>query len=269
MKHTHPFKVFSDKVRQLSVQKSTTEGFEQMARMAKRSLYRIERMPSQRAHQDLAVSKYTDTLLSLYDGPANDLRDYVIKMLENIVAASRTEGAAVIGYGSLLSPRSRKRTLDAKRVSCLKVKGWTRTFDLPFRGTNTVLNVEPGDWLNAVAIDIDPEGLMRFYAREWSYDFVPVNLDECEFYGEDNNLHRTAYMCYSKLSSPMPPHEKYLRTCMYSCRTADASFGDQFLADFVDTTLCYHDGKKVTLSEHITNTYPEGTAGLAEKDGGY
>lgn len=202
------------------------------------------------------------------------LRYYYIKrLLANILFIDSKKKYAVVGYGSLLSPRSAARTIkNAINVAHVNVQGWERVFNLyhnVFDGN--VLNVRksPLSKINVSLIEIDAHDLAQFFIRESSYDFACINLSDMEFaYDAPKKPFEAtfAYMCVSRYDVRKQPLEHYLKTCMYSCKQVS----EQALQLFCDSTVVYHLGEEMSVRKYLNTVYGDnGIQIFSENDGGY
>jgi len=87
----------------------------------------------------------------------------------------------IFGYGSLLNPRSRDRTMKPTSVTYGTLKGYQRIYDLLI-SQGTCLNVRPneGSIIDGAVCTIDREGMMNFILREFQYNVIPVTTEEGE-----------------------------------------------------------------------------------------
>lgn len=84
----------------------------------------------------------------------------------------------VIGYGSLLNPRSAKKSLqDVVTFKPAVLSGYKRVFNIATKYSGAVLNVEPDpdSDINVNIATITPEDMSNLILREWQYDLVTVD----------------------------------------------------------------------------------------------
>ncbi len=155
----------------------------------------------------------------------------------------------IIGYGSLLNKASAERTV----VCCaeprpIRVYGWRRVFNIicdEDKDLKTmdkaVLNVVPDKdaFFNGVLLEIDEDDLERLKMRECEYTIVTV--DVCCF--RTNEKLGKAILFVGKpdrLTYFIHPDPDYYQLC----REGAASFGEDFLKEWDETTF-HACGKKV------------------------
>ena len=83
-----------------------------------------------------------------------------------------------IGYGSLMSHNSLKKTIKDKKFTPVIVKGYKRVFDLK-ENSSDVLNLEksPKSYFNGIMFSINDKELIKLKEREDDY-----NLEETKVY---------------------------------------------------------------------------------------
>ena len=178
----------------------------------------------------------------------------------------------MIGYGSLMNPKSAKRSLSSydaiANMKPVEVYGYQRSFNVVSRNSKRirpldrpqdlcVLNlskipeaamVNPATkhhWVNAVSLPISREEFPKIRRREGFYDFVPVVVRD---YIRHNvtaskvaQVYRIAYAWIVRdskhlVTPDMGPIPLYFRVCGKGARGAAGVYGLDFLELYKNTT---------------------------------
>ena len=160
----------------------------------------------------------------------------------------------VIGYGSLINERSRSRTINTVDEAYVKVKGYTRIFNVG-AGGGTVLNVAPNEngWINAVLMKVDWRDMQDLYMREFQYDEyeVPVENISFPYGGKEMKLERPPIIFVSSANVKTEPKFDYVKACIYGA----TQVSNKFAKDFIKTTRI-HDG--TPLGRYLMKKYGQG-----------
>jgi len=197
--------------------------------------------------------------------------------LESDLARSAREQLRIIGYGSLVNAGSAGRTLSSEHRLPVVAAGARRLFNylmdpIPERygplqrpAARAALNVrvtyDPDDVLNGVLTHVPREEIPAFRARETGYDLVPIPFVPWSAPTSDPDV---AYVLEApegvprngrvRTRSDLEPHPAYYAVC----REGAASFGDPFLAFWLDTTF---------LADGVTTARDWERGALAEAPG--
>jgi len=155
----------------------------------------------------------------------------------------------IIGYGSLLNQASAERTIVLHAPPRpIRVYGWRRVFNIicdEDKDLKTmdkaVLNVvqDKDAFFNGALLEIDDDSFQHLKQRECEYDIVTA--DVCCF--QTNEKLGTALLFVGKqdrLTYFIHPDPDYYQLC----RAGAASFGEDFLKEWDETTF-HACGKKV------------------------
>lgn len=158
----------------------------------------------------------------------------------------------VIGYGSLVNERSRRRTIpNIKEESFVKVKGYSRLFNVGV-GQGTVLNVMKNEngWLNAVLVKIPYTEVAALRRREIQYDEVVVPKEYISFpYGGHKiELEHDPIIYVSKSNIKSDPKFDYVQACIYGTSRVSNRFAEEFIG-----STFLHDGTR--LRKYLMNLY--------------
>jgi cation transport regulator ChaC len=161
----------------------------------------------------------------------------------------------IIGYGSLLSEASLKKTCPhSEIIRPVWIHDWQRHGELPSRhnaisnDSYSVMNIIPqkGSSCNGVLMAIAERDLPALQQRESNYQQVTVHYSEGHDDGQGSTTKAIAWHGDpTDRISPIWQHDtqwEYVLTCLYGCQ----AISPRFLDDFLATT--WMDG--VTLNQH-------------------
>lgn len=144
----------------------------------------------------------------------------------------------VIGFGSLINSRSRARTVTVLDEAFVKVKGYTRIFNVG-AGNGTVLNVkkDPDGWINAVLMKVSWKDMEDLYFREMQYDEYKVPRSDVSFPygGEEMEMEYEPIIFMSSSHVQQEPKYDYLKACIYGAK----QISSKFLRDFIKSTKIF------------------------------
>ncbi len=155
----------------------------------------------------------------------------------------------LVGYGSLLSTKSRNKTGNSGEEFAIKISGFKRSWNIQVDhkriGKTTFLGItkDRNSWFNATLFEIKKNDIIEFDKREKSYtkfllsknhiDFYKTNLKK-EFDFENSKIY--IYLNNPKFEG-FPSNEylisqAYIDICILGC----LDFSKEFTNDFIRTT---------------------------------
>ena len=145
----------------------------------------------------------------------------------------------MVGYGSLISSESRKKSGLSDTAISASIEGYRRGWYVQAKNNRTYLGVlpNPGKKINAVIFPIGPAELERLDQREGAYERIEVNNASIEvehFSSTDKAWIYVPKMDHVKfsLSPHFPVSRRYVDDVMYGC----ISYGEEYTHSFIETT---------------------------------
>lgn len=147
----------------------------------------------------------------------------------------------IIGYGSLIDPASRAKTIPPREATPIIVKGYRRIFNMAILDgpEPNVLNAErqQASSFNAVTIIVNEEELELLKRRETNYD-----PEHTPYYDPQKGEQLGTAIIFigkkeAKDTSERPPNSKYLKLCRKAAYSIGINFGMQW-----DRTTLLADG---------------------------
>jgi hypothetical protein len=156
----------------------------------------------------------------------------------------------IIGYGSLISKKSLKRTLpQVTYTEPVYVKNYLRSWSAIIKEasvfTTTYLGVEKcvDSKINGVIFEVEESLLSTLDRREFLYKREKVSLDEIEFFTDFLKINSKDNIWIYITKSPKKPTSKfpiiqsYVDTCLEGCIEIEENFFiEEFAIDFINST---------------------------------
>ncbi|MFC1753035.1 gamma-glutamylcyclotransferase family protein [Thermoproteota archaeon] len=160
----------------------------------------------------------------------------------------------VVGYGSLISHKSLKKTIPDRQLTSVIVKGYRRIFNLAIKKDENpnVLNIERLDdsTFNGVLFEVNDEELVDIKEREWEY-----NLEEAWVY--DFVTGKRLCKCFIVIDYVIAidkNHRKPQKEYFILCREAAYHISEEF-GKYWDNTTYTSDGEKISEWLKKNNEY--------------